>query len=55
VPHLRAAVVTGAPPDVHRLLAEAYTATGQADEGRRERALYAQARQEALRNAGGAR
>jgi hypothetical protein len=37
---------------VHRHLAEAYAAMGQADESRRERALYAQARQDAMRRAG---
>jgi tetratricopeptide (TPR) repeat protein len=55
VPHLRAALAPGATPDVHRLLAEAYAATGQANESRHERTLYMQARQEALRRAGGAR
>jgi len=54
IPHLRAGVA-GAPPDVHRHLATAYEAAGQAEEGRRERALYAQARQEALRRAGSGR
>jgi len=55
LPHLRAGVVPGSAPEVHRHLAEAYAATGQADESRRERALYAQARQEALRRAGAER
>lgn len=54
ISHLRAAVPGGA-PDVHRQLAAAYEAAGQADEARRERALYAQARQEALRRAGAGR
>lgn len=52
VPHLRAGAVRGSAPEVHRHLAEAYAATGQAEESRRERALYAQARQDALRRAG---
>jgi tetratricopeptide (TPR) repeat protein len=55
IPHLRAGVVPGASPDVHRHLAAAYEAAGQAEDSRRERALYAQARQEALRRAGAAR
>ena len=54
IPHLRAGV-PGGPPEVHRHLAAAYEAAGQADESRRERALYAQARQEALRRAGASR
>jgi hypothetical protein len=37
---------------VHLHLAAAYEATGQPDASRRERALYAQARQDALRSAG---
>jgi predicted Zn-dependent protease len=52
IPHLRAAAVPGSAPDVHRHLAAAYQAAGQADDSRRERALYAQARQDALRRAG---
>jgi tetratricopeptide (TPR) repeat protein len=52
IPHLRAGAVPGAPPDVHRHLAAAYDAAGQADDGRRERARYAEARQDALRRAG---
>jgi tetratricopeptide (TPR) repeat protein len=55
IPHLRAATVPGGSPDVHRHLADAYEAAGQADESRRERALYAQARQDALRRAGAGR
>ena len=55
IPHLRAGVVPGGSPDVHRHLAAAYEAAGQAEDSRRERALYAQARQEALRRAGAAR
>jgi len=55
IPHLRAAAVPGSAPDVHRQLASAYEAAGQADEGRRERALYAQARQDALRRVGAGR
>jgi tetratricopeptide (TPR) repeat protein len=55
IPHLRAGVVPGGSPDVHRHLAAAYEAAGQADESRRQRALYAQARQEALRRAGAGR
>jgi tetratricopeptide (TPR) repeat protein len=55
IPHLRAGVVPGASPDVHRHLAAAYEAAGRAEDSRRERALYAQARQEALRRAGAAR
>jgi len=54
IPHLRAGV-PGAPPDVHRHLADAYEAAGQADAARGERALYAQARQDALRRAGAER
>jgi tetratricopeptide (TPR) repeat protein len=52
IPHLQAALVPGSQPDVHRHLAAAYEATGRAEESRRERALYAQARQDALRRAG---
>lgn len=48
---LRAGAAAGASPDVHRHLAEAYAAMGQADESRRERARYAQARQDAMRRA----
>ena len=55
LPHLRAGAASSPSPDVHRHLAEAYAATGQADESRRERALYAQARQDALRRAGATR
>ena len=55
IPHLRAAAVPDSAPDVHRQLAAAYEAAGQADDSRRERALYAQARQEALRRAGAGR
>jgi tetratricopeptide (TPR) repeat protein len=55
IPHLRAGVVPGGSPDVHRQLAAAYDATGQPDDSRRERALYAQARQDALRRAGAGR
>ena len=55
IPHLRAGAVPGSPPDAHRHLAAAYEATGQADASRRERALYAQARQDALRRAGGSK
>ena len=55
IAHLRAGAVPGGPPDVHRHLAAAYEAAGQADNARRERALYAQARQDALRRAGAAR
>jgi len=54
IPHLRAGV-PGGPPDVHRHLAAAYEAAGQADDARRERTLYAQARQDALRRAGAER
>ena len=54
IPHLRAAI-PGGPPDVHRQLAAAYDAAGQSDESRRERALYVQARQDALRRAGAGR
>jgi tetratricopeptide (TPR) repeat protein len=52
LPHLRAGAVPGSAPDVHLHLAAAYEATGQPDASRRERALYAQARQDALRSAG---
>jgi len=52
IPHLTAAVTPASPPDVHRHLAEAYAAAGQTEDSRRERALYAQARQDALRRAG---
>jgi tetratricopeptide (TPR) repeat protein len=55
LPHLRAGVVPGGSPDVHRHLAAAYEAAGQPDESRRERALYAQARQDVLRRAGAGR
>ena len=55
LPHLRAGAASSTSPDVHRHLAEAYAAAGQADESRRERALYAQARQDARRRAGAAR
>jgi len=55
IPHLRAGAVPGGAPDVHRHLAAAYEAAGQADDSRRERALYARARQEALRRAGAER
>jgi tetratricopeptide (TPR) repeat protein len=55
IPHLRAGVVPGASPEVHRHLAAAYDAAGQPEDGRRERALYAQARQDALRRAGAGR
>ncbi len=54
IPHLRAALAGGS-PEVHRHLAAAYDAAGQAEDSRRERAAYAQARQEALRRAGAAR
>ncbi|HWN86476.1 MAG TPA: tetratricopeptide repeat protein [Vicinamibacterales bacterium] len=54
LPHLRAGAADAA-PDVHLRLAEAYAATGQIESSRRERALYAQARQDALRRAGAAR
>jgi tetratricopeptide (TPR) repeat protein len=55
ITHLRAGLVPGSSPDVHRHLAAAYEAAGQTDDARRERALYAQARQDALRRAGAAR
>ena len=55
IAHLRAGAVPGSSPEVHRHLAAAYEAAGQADDSRRERALYAQARQEALRRAGAGR
>jgi hypothetical protein len=55
IPHLRAGAGPGVAPDVHRHLADAYAATGQNDESRRERARYTQARQDALRRAGAAR
>jgi predicted Zn-dependent protease len=53
--HLKAGAAPGGNPDVHRYLADAYAATGQVEDSRRERALYAQARQDALRRAGAAR
>jgi tetratricopeptide (TPR) repeat protein len=52
---LRAAEQTGAAPDVHRHLSEVYAALNQPEASRRERARYAQARQDALRRAGAAR
>jgi tetratricopeptide (TPR) repeat protein len=52
IPHLRAAATPGSAPEVHRHLAAAYDAAGQPEDGQRERALYAQARQDALRRAG---
>jgi tetratricopeptide (TPR) repeat protein len=55
ISHLRAGAVPGGSPEVHRHLAAAYEAAGQADDARRERALFAQARQDALRRAGAAR
>ena len=55
LPHLRAGAASSPAPEVHRHLADAYAATGQADESKRERALYAQARQDAMRRAGAAR
>jgi len=55
IAHLRAGAVPGGSPEVHRHLAAAYDAAGQADDSRRERALYAQARQDALRRAGASR
>jgi predicted Zn-dependent protease len=54
IPHLRAALAGGS-PEVHRHLAAAYEAAGQAAESQRERAAHAQARQDALRRAGAAR
>jgi tetratricopeptide (TPR) repeat protein len=55
IPHLRAGAEAGGAPDVHRHLAEAYAAAGRSEDSRRERAAYAQARQDALRRAGAAR
>jgi tetratricopeptide (TPR) repeat protein len=54
IPHLRAALPGGS-PEAHRHLAAAYDAAGQAEEGQRERAAYAQARQDVLRRAGAAK
>jgi tetratricopeptide (TPR) repeat protein len=51
----KSAAALNAPPDVHRLLAQAYAALGQDDESRREVALYEQMKQESLRRAGGDR
>lgn len=54
IPHLRASLPGGS-PEAHRHLAAAYASAGQADESQRERAAYAQARQDSLRRAGAAK
>ena len=52
VEHLTTAVTLRAHFDVHAYLAEAYAALGRVEDSERERALYAQQRQEAIRQAG---
>jgi tetratricopeptide (TPR) repeat protein len=49
----KSAAALNAPPDVHRLLAQAYAALDQAEDSRRELALYEQMKQDSLRRAGG--
>ena len=55
VEHFTKAVTLHAHFDVHAYLAEAYAALGRAEDSQRERLLYVQQRQEAIRQTGTAR
>jgi hypothetical protein len=55
VDRLNTAAALNAPPDVHRHLAEAYAAMGQAEDSRREIATYERLKQDALRRRSAAR